>query len=94
MTSIKDINYVTKSAYAGDEFKKVTKVRESNKTRNLLETPVQEAYVKDNDEVEVLTSEERDSIIVNSNDNSLSSNEIYELMKPSVEVKKDKLFRK
>ena len=94
MTSIKDINYVTKSAYAGDEFQIVTKVRESNKTRNLLETPVQEAYVKDNDEVEVLTSEERDSIIVNSNDNTLSSNEIYELMKPSVEVKKDKLFRK
>jgi len=95
MSSIKSVNYVTKSAYSSDDIKRVVKVNEANKSKNLLDTPFQEAFVEENNkDKDLLTLDEKDSIIVNDNEETLSSQEIYELMKPSSEIKKDNLFRK
>jgi hypothetical protein len=95
MGSIKSVNYVTKSAYSSDDIKRIVKVNEATKSKNLLNTPFQKALVEEkNKDEDILTIDERDSIIVNDNEETLSSQEIYELMKPSSEIKKDNLFRK
>jgi hypothetical protein len=95
MGSIKSVYYVTNSAYSSDDIKRVVKVNEATKSKNLLNTPFQKALVEEkNKDEDILTLDERNSIIVNDNEETLSSQEIYELMKPSSEIKKNNLFRK
>lgn len=77
---MKESLIVTKSGYSGDDIRKVNPVNSSVKPRSATEQPVYENFVVDNKEL--LSEEERESIVNNDNKDRInqSPQEVFEYM--------------
>ena len=96
MTSIKDISYTTRSAYGGDDIRRVEKSNPSAKTKDSTHTPFYKTQISysDNNEVGNLNDKEIDSIVNNDakKRTNMDINTISEMMNSKTYLIREKLF--